>query len=38
MLNTMVMEVPFLGKFDLKIQNCLFKSKFGTYNNSFFLF
>ena len=27
-------EVPSLGKFGLKIQNCLFKVKFNNYNHS----
>ena len=27
-------EIPFSGKFDAKIQNCLFKVKFGTPTNS----
>ena len=27
-------DIPFLGKFGPKNQNCQFKLKFGTYNNS----
>ena len=27
-------EIPFLGKFDPKNQNCQFKRKFGTWTNS----